>query len=154
MNVNEQQAHDAMVKKGWTVLRNGWPDFLVLKTQKVHLGGTWEKRVLSACAVEFKAKSTGDKLRGNQEAMHEALRSLGIPVHIMTNGSTAAVKAVERRFFYPRPLDLLKHEAVSLKEHLGILLKRIEDHEEELEAASLLFEPESHEQLFGNGVEL
>ena len=162
MNKHEQVAYDAMVKKGWTVLRNGWPDFLVLNQKTVTVpkiveeyGNTRyqydvEKVVIEGCGIEFKAKATGDKLRPEQIAMHEGMKALGIPVHVLTNGSPSAIKSVERRFFYPRPLELMKREANSLREELQKIEKRIHEYDQELNDASVLFEPEPEgSRLFG-----
>jgi len=162
VNKNEQVAYDAMVKKGWTVLRNGWPDFLVLNHKTIRVprieqyGGTEyhlpdvEKVVIEGCGIEFKAKTTNDKLRPEQIAMHEGMKALGIPVHVLTNGSPSAIKSVERRFFYPRPLELMKQEATALREELQKIEKRIHEYDQELNDASVLFEPEPEgSRLFG-----
>ena len=62
-------------KEGWTVLRNGWPDFLCVRKRQE--GG------FDLMGVEVKAK--GDKLRANQKLNLAAL-SLVMPVYEVQEG--------------------------------------------------------------------
>ena len=54
-------------KKGYTVLRGGWPDFLIHKGGKI-------------CYVEV--KGSGDKLRDGQRRMLKMLAKTGIPTYV------------------------------------------------------------------------
>lgn len=64
----EQRVYDHYQKYGWQVLRNGWPDFLLVKGQKV---------------VGIEAKSATDKLSTEQKRMHTVLARVGLPVHVV-----------------------------------------------------------------------
>lgn len=64
MNENERYAHDGLLRAGYRVLRNGWPDFLVVKDEE------------QIFAIEW--KEFGDKVRPDQEAMHTVLERAGI----------------------------------------------------------------------------
>ena len=109
MNANEKAAYNAMVKKGWKVYRNGWPDFLVIKESQNKLYD------IEGCAIEFKSNKTGDKLSSAQVEMHAALLKLGIPVHVMRSPAPAAIQAVERRFFNHKPMHVLVEELENVK---------------------------------------
>jgi len=50
-------------QKGWTVLTNGWPDFLLVRGNEIQ-------------AVEIKRR--GDKVRPEQVEMHKALSKAGL----------------------------------------------------------------------------
>jgi hypothetical protein len=60
VNEDERRVYDALTARGYQVLRNGWPDFLVVDRK-------WDE----AFAVEWKA--CGDRLRDHQELMHRTL---------------------------------------------------------------------------------
>jgi VRR-NUC domain len=69
----EQAAKNALEKRGWTVLKGGWPDFICTRV----VNGKIEM-----CMVEVKAEDS--ELSDRQVQMHRILRDLGIPVHILT----------------------------------------------------------------------
>lgn len=66
--------------EGWTVFKNGWPDFLLVRE---------EKGILTAKAVEVKGvykhgnSTTKDHITNNQKAMLGVLPKLGIPVEVV-----------------------------------------------------------------------
>lgn len=67
MTPGERAAHDALVKSGYTVVRRGWPDFLVVGPRG------------ELFAIEWKEISTGDKVRPEQQLAHDVLALAGIP---------------------------------------------------------------------------
>ncbi len=142
MNEGEQKLHNALTQKKWKVLRNGWPDFLVIKTPND------PSKRRSAMAIEFKNKKTGDKLSSAQKEMHEAFKILGIPIHIMDNSTPAAVKAIERKFLELRPITWLQQELEIQKRVLENMEANVLSLEKELEEASLLFEPSENKEVF------
>jgi len=77
MNNFEKEVQEYFQADGWTVLRNGWPDFFCLKIVQQSYGAPEIK--LSAVEV----KRGADKLSMAQEAMHKALRQAGIPVWVI-----------------------------------------------------------------------
>lgn len=68
LNKLEQSVHDAFTKKGFTVLRRGWPDFLIISSCGQTLG--------------IEVKNYLDHLTPVQRQMHDALRNAGIPVYV------------------------------------------------------------------------
>lgn len=65
MNDFERDFNDRMTQLGFTVLRNGWPDFLCMSRD----GGF---------AVELKRGQ--DRVSAHQKQMHEALKNLGVAI--------------------------------------------------------------------------
>lgn len=70
MNEIEARLARAFEAQGWSVLRVGWPDWLLMKGERL-------------CAVEH--KSWRDVVRPEQKMMHEALRRV-MPVHVVRTG--------------------------------------------------------------------
>ena len=71
MRPSEQKAKEYYELRGYTVLKDGWPDFLVYKT----VNGQKDIR-----AVEVKLNV--DAVRPNQQENHRILNMLGVPVDI------------------------------------------------------------------------
>lgn len=95
MNANERIAYDALVQSGSTVLRNGWPDFLVVRATGEVFGLEW--------------KELGDRVAAHQELMHQALALAGIPT--LVTGSLPDV-------FRFRPEPVVGRKSVALGELL------------------------------------
>ena len=72
-NVNnfEQKVYDHLKSEGFDVLRSGYPDFMVQRNG----------RYSGVCAIEVKQGS--DKVRPNQEIMHNMFKDAGIPVYVI-----------------------------------------------------------------------
>lgn len=68
MNDYEQAIHDKFRAEGFTVLRNGWPDFLCLSDTRVFC---------------IEAKQGTDFVKPSQIKMHTALMKLGIPTVVL-----------------------------------------------------------------------
>ncbi len=73
-NVTESAFADRALKKGWAVLRRGWPDFLLMREKS--------DKSFEFMAVEVKRDS--DIMRPDQIVMHAALAALGVRVFIWT----------------------------------------------------------------------
>jgi hypothetical protein len=68
MRINEEKVSEKFKAEGWTALRNGWPDYLL-----VRLDGDGKLEVKG-----LEIKCAGDTLSGPQLAMQTALLSAGI----------------------------------------------------------------------------
>lgn len=66
MNETEKRVFNKL-EKHFRVLRNGWPDFLCGNSQGI-------------CGVEVKHN---DKVRPNQQEMHDLLRRGGVPTYVV-----------------------------------------------------------------------
>lgn len=74
------------------ILRNGWPDFMVLSNRGVPL-------------LAIEVKGPGDEVSPEQHAMHNALRGLGVEVQVLyteAGGIRRCVRELTQRF-YPKP---------------------------------------------------
>jgi len=72
MTPSEEIAKKQLEEEGWTVLNDGWPDFLAFRPD-----GT----------VRFiEVKGDKDSVRFNQQKVHDVLRSLGLNVEVMQFG--------------------------------------------------------------------
>lgn len=69
MNEHEKRVYNVAKDAGWTVLRNGWPDYLLIDWQ-------------SKQAIFLEVKSPTDSLRIEQKKMHKALKALGLDVRV------------------------------------------------------------------------
>lgn len=79
MNQNERIILDALQKRGFSVLRNGWPDFLCIKNAYDPRTRQYIGLPNSAMCVEVKAGK--DKLSAEQKAVHATLIKCGLPVY-------------------------------------------------------------------------
>jgi hypothetical protein len=84
--------HDTLIAAKYTVLRRGWPDFLTISPHG------------SIFAVEWKEIATGDRVKVDQERMHEALALAGIPT--LVTGSIGDV------FSFRPPSKLGLHSSI------------------------------------------
>ena len=72
MRKNEEAALAQFKAEGWSALRNGWPDYLLIRTN-------------SDGKLEFmglEVKSGNDRVRDHQIALHLALLCAGITVKV------------------------------------------------------------------------
>lgn len=74
MRSNEEAVLKEFKAAGWSALRNGWPDYLLVRTNS--------DGKLEFMALEVKCGR--DSVSGHQEAIHVALRSAGIEVVVKT----------------------------------------------------------------------
>lgn len=68
MNIRERAFKKRAEEEGWTVLRNGWPDFVLTRGDAVRV-------------VEVKRRRS-EGLQPHQQALHDALRRAGLTVEI------------------------------------------------------------------------
>lgn len=95
MNEKEQRCFDALTRSGYTVLRRGWPDFLVISPDRQR-----------GFAIEFKA--TGDHLSDDQIKMHSVLAQLGLLVRVWKEPDLKEFRAGRRYgrvFLFPENLQ-------------------------------------------------
>ena len=71
VNNFEQKVYDHLKSEGFDVLRSGYPDFMVQRNG----------RYSGVCAIEVKQGT--DKVRPNQEIMHNMFKDAGIPVYVI-----------------------------------------------------------------------
>lgn len=112
MNDSEAAIAEACEKRGYTVLRNGWPDLLVLDEQR--------HRVF---AIEVKVGK--DRVSPAQSAMHAALARAGVPVHVASEPDLAA-GLPGRRLLEAGEARGLRTEVSRLQRELQVALDRIE----------------------------
>jgi hypothetical protein len=81
MRTNEEQAIERFKAEGWTPIRGGWPDYLLVRSRegKLELKG-----------VEVKCK--GGRVSKAQRLMHTLLIGAGIKVEIVRNAPTKSSK--------------------------------------------------------------
>ena len=137
MNGSEKQLHDALVAKGFIVLRRGWPDFLVVSPNKDRGFG-----------LELKSKQ--DKLSEDQRLMHEALAHFGLPVLVAREDFSEALRKKGRVFMVPQKLSELKERLDMLEGEKNSLAQQIEQTKLEVDAASVLFDGETPKTTYNN----
>ncbi|MCU1316971.1 MAG: hypothetical protein JWN63_2293 [Candidatus Acidoferrum typicum] len=76
MNEHEIGILDVLKRRGYEVLRTGWPDFLVSRTVKGHL-----------LFAGIEVKSLRDFVSEEQIRMHRMLESFGLPVNVLKQES-------------------------------------------------------------------
>ena len=129
-----------MVKRGWKVYRNGWPDFLVIRE-------TRHKQV-QALAIEFKAK--GDQMRPAQVEMHGALKTVGLPVHVLKGDWKPALNKARDDFFDVPSLQAMEANIKHERKMIDMMETNLKRLESQFEDATILFEPFDADKLFGD----
>ena len=74
---SEEEVRRVLSADGHTVLRNGWPDFLVISRKPVIMRGV---RLIEKGVLGLEVKSGSDRLSPEQEATHNALCAAGVSV--------------------------------------------------------------------------
>jgi hypothetical protein len=75
MNKCEIEAREQLIREGWKVLRNGWPDFICTKMVR----GKMEFMVVEV-------KHNTDKLREEQLFIKEFFRLINVPYRVISIG--------------------------------------------------------------------
>jgi len=127
MNDQEEAVYKALTRRGFEVLRNGWPDFLVLDKD-------WKR----GFALEM--KRGGDRVSPAQARMHKALARFGISVQVAREDFTRAVRRNGRKLLLPEDLSKLEWDLASMKRSQWELNSRVEGLEKSLSEATVLFE--------------
>jgi hypothetical protein len=97
---------------GFSVLRNGWPDFLLLNAKRTQ-----------GFAVELKRDK--DKVSSQQRKMHKALALFGIPTHVVGENWRAQLPALKSNFLLnPDELEALEREVEHLGDEIAMLHAR------------------------------
>ncbi|MBF6557036.1 MAG: VRR-NUC domain-containing protein [Acidimicrobiales bacterium] len=128
MNAFEQSVHDALVRRGCTVLRNGWPDFLVFTP-----GGQ------QGYALELKRGS--DRLSDAQIRMHAALADFGILTHtVRPEGVDALLRRKGRQLLFGSTLEALNGRVAEIDGLKRRLDQAIGDLRADLDSTTALFD--------------
>lgn len=149
MNDHEQAVADALARKGWTVLRRGWPDLLCVNWTRPELrraaetrDGLWSvmaKKPLRAFSVELKAGS--DQVTEHQAFMHVILRCAGMPCHVVReDGLDALMRKKGTVFTAPEARQTLIDEAEKLKGELERKYAELKRLHALVEASTVLFD--------------
>jgi len=133
MNAQEQMFFDAMTKRGFEVLRRGWPDFLVLSKD-------WKR----GFAVEYKSQT--DRLRPEQERMHAALARFGIQTYIAKPEFQSFLRKRGHALVVPEDYHALRQKYEELEFELRLMRRQMELHKASLESLPVLLEPPTDAQ--------
>lgn len=145
MNDFEKRCHDTLRRQGFEVLRNGWPDFLVLTPD-------WKR----GFALELKRRH--DSLRPEQERMHSALARFGVLTHVVRDDFQKVLGAAGHKLLFPTDVGKLSdslrkqlNEVARMREQVEQMTQRIEGEIAGVQAALTLFERVNpdHERLKG-----
>jgi len=126
MNDFESACKNILEKKGYIVLRNGWPDFLVLSSDY--------KR---GYALEL--KRNGDKLSDAQNAMHTALARFGILTHVLRNEQALRTIKSGRVLLHEGDLRSMESRLRDAREKAEQAISDVAHMENELALASSMF---------------
>lgn len=102
MTKNEQQLKAKLESEGWTVLRNGWPDFLIFR----HTDNGSE-------VIAVEQKDTNE-LSLEQQKMIHALNLMGLPVLVMNKHASIITDFTPERALKFNAQFLLPHVASKL----------------------------------------
>lgn len=127
-------------RRGFTVLKRGWPDFLCFDD------GWRDGRLM---CVEVKSK--GDKLTPEQVLMHKMLKNAGIPVYVANEKTYEKLKMGAKAIFSQSSLENIKNSLQEIKTRAfdmrhdsharcEILTTKIEELEETLESLFVAFD--------------
>ena len=133
MTPSEDIAKQIFERKGFTVLRNGWPDFLCYKDN-----GFGEVRVL---CVEVKTK--GDGLRPEQERMHEVLKRMGFPVSVMYEEDVKEFKKYGKAVALQESKEELLRKVANLESDVRNTMSNLEQLKRDLDASVVLIQKDS-----------
>lgn len=147
MNDYERRVYDSLAKKGHIVLRNGWPDFLVIDKNRRHGYG-------------LELKSTTGDLSAEQKAMHAALGGLwGMQVRTVRPGQIDKLPGVKGRILdSPKTraalLERMKDlelAAANLGQQINQCLHELEGIRSDLDASTVVFEETNTAPLWQTG---
>jgi hypothetical protein len=129
----ERQAKEELEADGWTVIRNGWPDFLCYRTDP-------ETDELTIRPIETKGPTVGRQLHGNQNEVAGLLAKAGLPVVVYKPGDLTVLysmlpvgerikrgleKARENGRFPGRPKRVFDLEAVKRDRQSGMSYRAV-----------------------------
>lgn len=114
MTESEKLVHASLIAEGWTVLRNGWPDFLCFRNK------------------EFKAvevKHGMDVVHPNQKANHRVLRLMGLDVQVVYPCGKGKLKRPDVQFRFRSEWQFSKAKEIARKAGISVnelILRSIE----------------------------
>lgn len=127
MNEFEKKVFDQLTKREFVVLRNGWPDFLVLNQ-------AWDR----GFALELKQGK--DKLREEQKIMHKALARFGIVTLTVREDFEHVLRKKGHELLLPGDLSKLKDQLFLMKVEIDAAQRKYGEMQRLLEMATVLFE--------------
>ena len=146
MNSNEQKVAEYLQKKrGFRVIRRGWPDFLCVRQEYNKITKSYTGRFSGIVAVEVKAGK--DRLSEDQAIVHAVLKLAGIPTYVLKPEQIPdrpKLGAGHLRIWTKQDFDGLNNHLASLERSLAELTelwpKQVADLREKIEAATVMFE--------------
>jgi hypothetical protein len=120
VNASEQVVREELEQRGFTVYRNGWPDFLAVR--KTQLQG---KECLGVMGIEV--KSGKDKLSEQQAIIHRILRQARFPIHVVSTQTIKDLKPTTRTMLTEREIFDAHTGLKGIAEEINRLQKRIEE---------------------------
>lgn len=132
MNDFEKKIHDALVARGYTVLRNGWPDFLVMEKDRPF--------GLRPRGFALELKRGADRVRDEQVEMHRALAQFGVLTHVVRDDAAAVIRKKGRLLLLESDLHGMRESLQELERHASELNAAIENQRKALASAEVLFE--------------
>jgi len=126
MNDFELACKKHLEKAGYVVLRNGWPDFLVLS-----------KDCTRGYALEL--KRGGDRLRPEQVRMHAALARFGILTHVLKDEAGLQSLKRGRVTFHEGDIQGIQRELREAEQKARQAVALVEKIKEQLHSADSLF---------------
>lgn len=110
MNEQEEKIKIALEKKGLRVLRNGWPDFLVVDEDKHQV-------------FTVEVKGGKDQLSNEQKDIHRYFAQMGVPAYIMRTEKDVDDPISSKKALYPikqKPVPQKWLRADQLSEYCGL----------------------------------
>lgn len=94
MIASEDYMRQKYESKGWIVLKGGWPDFLLTRTESINKKLRRGKRSeLHTTIKAVEVKLGASPLSAEQSRVHEILRQAGIPVEVVRVPAEALLAA-------------------------------------------------------------
>jgi VRR-NUC domain len=118
MNGTEQKVRAELERRGFTVLQNGWPDFLCTRPIPYRPTG------LGVMAVEV--KSALDKLSVNQRTVHKALTAARLPVYVIRSGDEWPEDFKTHHILMPTEKRRVQESAKRITDEIAQLQKQLD----------------------------
>ncbi len=142
MNEREEIIKKYLQDQDYTVIKNGWPDFLVIKNKD----GIQE-------GFGLEIKSEFDKLTEEQKEMHNWLRKLGIPVYVIKSKKEFdSISPVGKTLFSKAHKDKLELELngirIQQRTYNDIIVHWIDEYIKLLKNYSIAFQNTENEKYY------
>ena len=126
MTPHERSIYEALIKRGYRVLRNGWPDFLVTNPAQTH-----------GFALEL--KKGYDPVRPDQEKMHRALAKFGILTLTVRDDIEKLFRTKGTLLLTQSDLDNLRLNLAQQERRMREYQSQLEQQRKALDAATVMF---------------